>query len=57
MADQINGGNAPEPGAMLLQVSDISQADGLDPASAIQRYKLKTALHTVKAFLLPRGAR
>jgi fumarate reductase iron-sulfur subunit len=29
----------------------------VDPASAIQRYKLKTALHTVKAFLLPRGAR
>jgi fumarate reductase iron-sulfur subunit len=29
----------------------------VDPASAIQRYKLKTALHTVKAFLLPRGGR
>ncbi len=29
----VQGGNAPEPGAMLLQVSDISQADGLDPAS------------------------
>ena len=29
----------------------------VDPASAIQRYKLKTALHTVKAFVLPRGAR
>ena len=29
----------------------------VDPASAIQRYKLKTALQTVKAFLLPRGAR
>ncbi|HEY6015437.1 MAG TPA: M23 family metallopeptidase [Gaiellaceae bacterium] len=26
-------GGAPEPGAILLQVSDISQADGLDPAS------------------------
>ena len=29
----------------------------VDPASAIQRYKLKAALETVKAFLLPRGAR
>ena len=29
----------------------------VDPASAIQRYKLKAALQTVKAFLLPRGAR
>ena len=29
----------------------------VDPASAIQRYKLKAAVETVKAFLLPRGAR
>jgi fumarate reductase iron-sulfur subunit len=29
----------------------------VDPAPAIQRYKLKAALGTVKAFLLPRGAR
>jgi fumarate reductase iron-sulfur subunit len=29
----------------------------VDPASAIQRYKLKSALETAKAFLLPRGAR
>jgi fumarate reductase iron-sulfur subunit len=29
----------------------------VDPASAIQRYKLKAAMATVKAFLLPRGAR
>ena len=29
----------------------------VDPASAIQRYKLKAALETVKSFLLPRGAR
>jgi fumarate reductase iron-sulfur subunit len=29
----------------------------VDPASAVQRYKLKSALQTVKAFLLPRGAR
>ena len=29
----------------------------VDPASAIQRYKLKAAMGTVKAFLLPRGAR
>jgi len=29
----------------------------VDPASAIQRYKLKAAMETVKAFLLPRGAR
>ena len=27
------GPQAPEPGAILLQVSDISQAAGLDPAS------------------------
>jgi murein DD-endopeptidase MepM/ murein hydrolase activator NlpD len=32
-APNVHGGNAPEPGAVLLQVSDISQADGLDPAS------------------------
>ena len=29
----------------------------VDPAGAIQRYKLKAATETVKAFLLPRGAR
>jgi fumarate reductase iron-sulfur subunit len=29
----------------------------VDPAAAIQRYKLKSALETAKAFLLPRGAR
>ncbi len=29
----------------------------VDPAAAIQRYKLKAAMATVKAFLLPRGAR
>ncbi len=29
----------------------------VDPAAAIQRYKLKAAMETVKAFLLPRGAR
>jgi fumarate reductase iron-sulfur subunit len=29
----------------------------VDPASAIQRYKVKAAMQTVKAFLLPRGAR
>jgi fumarate reductase iron-sulfur subunit len=29
----------------------------VDPAAAIQRYKLKAAAETVKAFLLPRGAR
>jgi murein DD-endopeptidase MepM/ murein hydrolase activator NlpD len=32
-APLVQGANAPEPGAVLLQVSDISQADGLDPAS------------------------
>jgi murein DD-endopeptidase MepM/ murein hydrolase activator NlpD len=32
-APNVHGGNAPEPGAVLLQVSDISQAQGLDPAS------------------------
>ena len=26
-------GNAPKPGAILLQASDISEASGLDPAS------------------------
>ena len=29
----------------------------VDPAAAIQRYKVKAAMHTVKAYLLPRGAR
>jgi fumarate reductase iron-sulfur subunit len=29
----------------------------VDPASAIQRYKLKAALQTVKSFVLPRGSR
>jgi len=29
----------------------------VDPAAAIQRYKLKAAMASVKAFLLPRGAR
>jgi murein DD-endopeptidase MepM/ murein hydrolase activator NlpD len=32
----VRSGNTPEPGAVLLQVSDISQADGLDPASLRQ---------------------
>ncbi|ONI87723.1 succinate dehydrogenase/fumarate reductase iron-sulfur subunit [Saccharothrix sp. ALI-22-I] len=30
---------------------------GVDPAGAIQRYKLTAATHAVKDFLLPRGAR
>ena len=29
----------------------------VDPAGAIQRYKVKAANESVKAFLLPRGAR
>jgi fumarate reductase iron-sulfur subunit len=29
----------------------------VDPAGAIQRYKLKAAQENVMAFLLPRGAR
>jgi hypothetical protein len=29
----------------------------VDPAGAIQRYKLKAAQQTVKAFLLPRAMR
>jgi fumarate reductase iron-sulfur subunit len=29
----------------------------VDPAAAIQRYKVKAAMATVKAFVLPRGAR
>ena len=29
----------------------------VDPAGAIQRYKLKAAQENVKALLLPRGAR
>jgi murein DD-endopeptidase MepM/ murein hydrolase activator NlpD len=32
-APSVHGGTAPEPGAILLQVSDISSAAGLDPAS------------------------
>jgi fumarate reductase iron-sulfur subunit len=31
--------------------------ENVDPAGAIQRYKLKAASESVKAFLLPRGAR
>jgi murein DD-endopeptidase MepM/ murein hydrolase activator NlpD len=38
----VHGGNAPEPGAMLLQVSDISRADGLDPAS-LKRAQVATS--------------
>jgi fumarate reductase iron-sulfur subunit len=30
---------------------------GVDPAGAIQRYKLTAALHSVKSLLFPRGAR
>ena len=30
---------------------------GVDPAGAIQRYKLTAAMHSVKSLLLPRGAR
>jgi fumarate reductase iron-sulfur subunit len=30
---------------------------GVDPAGAIQRYKLTAAIQSVKALLLPRGAR
>ena len=30
---------------------------GVDPAGAIQRYKLTAAMESLKAFLLPRGAR
>jgi murein DD-endopeptidase MepM/ murein hydrolase activator NlpD len=37
----VHGGSAPEPGAILLQVSDISQADGLDPAS-LRRAQVST---------------
>ena len=38
----VHGGNAPEPGAVLLQVSDISRADGLDPAS-LRRAQVATS--------------
>ncbi|WP_308283623.1 hypothetical protein [Pseudonocardia oceani] len=30
---------------------------GVDPAGAIQRYKLTAATRTLRSFLLPRGAR
>ena len=30
---------------------------GVDPAGAIQRYKLTAALQSLKAFVLPRGSR
>jgi murein DD-endopeptidase MepM/ murein hydrolase activator NlpD len=40
-APAVSGGAAPEPGAMLLQVSDISQADGLDAAS-LRRAQVET---------------
>jgi murein DD-endopeptidase MepM/ murein hydrolase activator NlpD len=41
-APSVHGGSAPEPGAILLQVSDISNADGLDPAS-LRRAQVATA--------------
>jgi murein DD-endopeptidase MepM/ murein hydrolase activator NlpD len=37
----VRGGNAPQPGAILLGVSDISRADGLDPAS-LRRARVAT---------------
>ena len=44
-----------------LHTSAIARAsdayEHVDPAAAIQRYKLKAAKESVKAFLLPRGAR
>jgi murein DD-endopeptidase MepM/ murein hydrolase activator NlpD len=41
-APSVHGGNAPEPGAILLQVSDISSAAGLDPES-LRRAQVATA--------------
>jgi len=40
-------------------VGECSRAcpKGVDPAGAIQRYKLTAAMTTLKAFLMPRGAR
>ena len=32
-------------------------AKNVDPAGAIQRYKLTAAIESVKSYLLPRGAR
>jgi murein DD-endopeptidase MepM/ murein hydrolase activator NlpD len=50
------GGAAPEPGAMLLGVNDISSADGLDPATL--RQALRPAEHLRQTLVptpVPRG--
>jgi murein DD-endopeptidase MepM/ murein hydrolase activator NlpD len=50
------GASAPEPGAMLLGMSDISSADGLDPASLRQALlPSRELLQTLVPTPLPRG--
>jgi murein DD-endopeptidase MepM/ murein hydrolase activator NlpD len=45
------GASAPEPGAMLLGMSDISSAAGLDPASV--RQALRPSTHQLQQTLIP----
>ena len=51
--------NQPEGVWACTYIGECSRAcpKGVDPAGAIQRYKIKAATESVKAFLLPRGAR
>jgi murein DD-endopeptidase MepM/ murein hydrolase activator NlpD len=52
----VPGGTAPEPGAILLHMSDISTANGLDPASlkqALTAPKASTLLKQLPAVVAP----
>ncbi len=55
-APAVPGGSAPEPGAILLHMSDISSANGLDPASlrrALTAPKVSTLLRSLPAVVAP----
>jgi len=55
-APTVPGGSAPEPGAILLHVSDISTANGLDPASlrrALRAPKPSTVLRALPVVVAP----
>ena len=55
-APAVPGGSAPEPGAILLHMSDISSANGLDPASlrrALTAPKAATLLRSLPAVVAP----
>ncbi len=52
----VPGGSAPEPGAILLHMSDISSANGLDPASlrrALTAPEPQTLLRSLPAVVAP----